>query len=91
MGCRIITAGGISIIACGRGSTARSCRYCSRPSSKLCDFVVQRTMLMTHPPQVGEVTTCDEPLCGQCAVSVGPDKDHCRVHKARGDQEAPLK
>lgn len=79
-------------IVCHRGKSAfvqPRCAYCKRPSSKLCDFVVGfKTMLMTHPPKPGEPQTCDKRLCGECARKVGPDKDHCRIHKIRGDEEA---
>lgn len=69
MGCSIEkTASGATIIMCGGGKTQRRCHYCTRMSTKLCDF------------PVGDGLTCDRRLCGQCAVSKGPDKDECRLH-----------
>lgn len=74
MGCDTIKLGdGIVVIACSRGRRERKCRYCSRPASKLCDFK------MTID---GGWKICDAPLCGQCAVSTGPETDECRVHKS---------
>lgn len=52
----------------------KPCSICKEPSSRLCDFVVDRT----H----SAVGTCDKPLCTRCAVSVGRNVDHCPDHPA---------
>jgi hypothetical protein len=83
MGCEIVKFGDTVVIACGRGKAKASrCAYCTRPHSKLCDFVKARHEVTGAP------VTCDAKLCGQCAVSVGPELDHCRAHQLRGDKEA---
>lgn len=79
------------IIACSRGGERiQKCFYCSRPSSKLCDFVTghDRFEVKGQPSIAVIAMTCDKHLCGQCARSVGPDRDHCRIHEQRGDLEA---
>ena len=67
---------GVTIIMCGRGERPGKCHYCSRPHTKLCDFV-------TGTEQAGIATintTCDRRLCGQCARHTEPDRDVCRIH-----------
>lgn len=85
MGCEIVKIGDAVSFACGRGvGRPRKCAYCSRPSSKLCDFVTSyREEGLAQVP-----SACDAPLCGPCAKSVGPGRDHCRAHGLRGEQEA---
>jgi hypothetical protein len=48
----------------------KKCRWCERPSTKLCDFVVS-------PP---EQRTCNAPMCDAHAKRVGPNLDHCPEH-----------
>jgi hypothetical protein len=73
MACRSVGAG---IIVCGPRGRAKKCAYCSRPSSKLCDFPVP-----DKNPTHGLVSkTCDKPLCDQCTRHTEPDIDVCRVH-----------
>lgn len=91
MSCEIKTAGGHTTFTCRLGAGPRKCAYCDRPSTKLCDFVSGHdsyAVMEQRQAIVKIARTCDKPLCGQCAVSVGIDKDHCRVHGARGDREA---
>lgn len=68
-------------IICSRGRRPRKCSYCSRPHTKLCDFVVG------HGPGespsmsgMAATKTCDKPICGQCARHTEPDTDVCRIH-----------
>lgn len=65
-----------AVIACGPRGRTRKCAYCSRPSSKLCDFQVEDK----NPTHGLETKTCDKPLCGQCARHSEPDTDVCRAH-----------
>jgi hypothetical protein len=67
--------GGAAIICGRRHAKATPCKFCGRPSTKLCDF----------PMYIGnavQVRTCDAPMCDACATNVGPDKDHCPDHVA---------
>ena len=69
MACSIFFLGGKPIgFACGPRRPQSKCHYCSRPSSNLCDF------------PAGDGKTCDRPICGQCMIHTGPDRDECRVH-----------
>lgn len=45
----------------------------------LCDYPVENRR--SRFPTYKESSTCDKPLCRECAISVGPDKDHCPSHK----------
>lgn len=63
----------------GRRTKPKPCACCGRPSSKLCDF--ERAVPMIHGGIQSRVQkTCDKPLCGNCAVKVGPEIDHCPDH-----------
>lgn len=81
MGCETIKLGnGIAMIACSRGGRVPKCHYCSRPSSKLCDFPVPLNEPSPSNPAVPNTKLCSRRLCGQCARSVAADVDHCRIH-----------
>lgn len=67
--------GKISGFLCGPRHMSRSCAYCSRVHTKLCDF------------KMGPGKTCDAPLCTSCTVHTEPDRDICRIHALRGDVE----
>jgi hypothetical protein len=70
----------VGTIICRRPVFA-SCRYCSRQSTKLCDFPVVRD---------GKPGTCDTRLCDRCAMPAGKSIDYCKPHSAvmmRKDQE----
>jgi hypothetical protein len=43
------------------------CVVCNAPAGILCDFPVGRT-------------TCDKPLCHNCAQPIGPNVDFCPSH-----------
>jgi len=64
-------------VAIVRHAKARApkCRFCFKPSTKLCDAVVGKTL-------GGEAITCDAPICIDCARQVGPDKDFCPKHSS---------
>jgi hypothetical protein len=66
-------------IACGH-TRHRNCSTpgCRRHADKLCDFPVLRD---------DKAATCDRPVCGGCALRVGPDRDFCQPH-AREAQAA---
>jgi hypothetical protein len=63
----------------------RRCAFCDRWSTKLCDFKIPRD-------GIGRIRerTCDKPLCGFCAVSVGADIDHCPDHPAAAGAQMKL-
>lgn len=56
-------------VAFVRMSGSKRCADCDRPSVALCDFE-------TAPDE-----TCDRRMCGQHRTPVGPDVDHCTLHK----------
>lgn len=51
----------------------RPCARCARPSSKLCDWKMPY-------PNGERPSTCDKPMCPDCATHIGPDRDLCRHH-----------
>ncbi len=64
--------GSSGVIICRGRRTVRRCAYCDRPSSKLCDA-----------PLRDPGRTCDTPLCDLHTWSPEPEKDYCRVHRAK--------
>lgn len=58
-------------VICGRGPRAPKCKFCSKTSTKLCDFPI-------HGSKKGK--TCDAPICDGHATSVGEDCDFCPHH-----------
>jgi len=72
---RIKLANGGTAIVCTRGPQRRCA--CGLPATKLCDWPKGRS-------------TCDAPLCERCAVSVGPDRDHCPGHETAPAQGSLL-
>jgi len=73
MPCEVIKIpGGATAIVCSRGSRPRPvpCHYCGKPTTILCDFT-------------GPIAkkTCDRPICENHRDKVGPDLDHCRLHR----------
>jgi hypothetical protein len=57
----------------GKRRRAKPCKFCRQPSTRLCDFVIMKTL------GGGEIT-CDAPICGACARPIGEDKDLCPDH-----------
>ncbi len=72
MACRpIFDASGKQIgIACGSRARTQKCK-CGNPSTRLCDHKLTGS-------KAG--STCDAPLCGQCATRIGPNLDLCPAH-----------
>jgi hypothetical protein len=71
MSCEKIDLGnGQFAIICGLRSKPRPCQFCGRASSKQCDF------------PMGDGKTCDAYMCGNCAHSVGTNRDYCPTHQA---------
>lgn len=66
---------GTPAILCSRGHRPRRrCSACQTAwATKECDFLLERRHAGNHK-------TCDKPLCGACAVKIGPDVDHCPDH-----------
>jgi hypothetical protein len=65
-------------IVCTRSPRHRFCS-CGAPADLLCDYPLRGT-------KAGK--TCDRPICGECAVNIGPDKDLCPTH-ARMEGKGP--
>lgn len=75
MTCEVVKLpNGETAIICGPRQRAR--RSCGAPANRLCDFA---------QPQKAS-GTCDKPLCTNCAVSAGPDRDFCPDHALAGAQ-----
>ncbi|HCT62075.1 MULTISPECIES: hypothetical protein [Acidobacterium] len=72
---------GSTVFVCKRGRRPRRrCGHCTkRWSTRLCDYPVE------HGKR-----TCDEPLCDECAVSVGNDKDYCPAHARHAKKQGEL-
>lgn len=68
--CETIKTPGLTAIVCrgGRRKIPPPCRFCGKTSSKLCDFPVSKK------------STCDAPMCDDCATSIGQDSDLCPAH-----------
>jgi hypothetical protein len=56
-------------IVCSRGRGWKHCYYCRKRTTTLCDF----------PAGTGK--TCDRAICSDCGERMGPDLDHCKIHK----------
>jgi len=62
--------GGSFAIARIAGKRPEPCRFCrKKPSERLCDW------------KVAGGKTCDAPMCAECAIHVGKDKDICPAHR----------
>lgn len=58
-------------IVCSRGGRkAPACRWCGKPSTKLCDYPTSKNQ------------TCDAPICNEHAKSQGKNLDTCPDHPA---------
>ena len=71
-------AGHLVSIKCSRGPIEHHCSVCGRTSNRLCDFKVERPGTGLAEGQMFRAT-CDQPLCGQCAVKRG-GLDYCPSH-----------
>jgi hypothetical protein len=80
MACETIKLGdGTTAIMCMRGGRARaSCRWCSKPSTKLCDYPLRAA-------KAGK--TCDALICDQHAYEVGPDRHFCPPHREMWERD----
>lgn len=70
MGCEIVQLNGVTAIVCSRGRRGGSpptCRWCTAPSSRLCDAPVKGR-------------TCDAPMCRVHATAIGQGRDMCPDH-----------
>ena len=88
MACNTIKLGdGTVITACGPRRKMKSCSYCTRPHTRLCDFKMAIE---------GGWKICSARLCRACADTrdviestgmVRSTIDHCSIHRIRGDKE----
>jgi hypothetical protein len=62
-----------SAIVCGRG--LKSCHWCGRLQTKLCDF------------PLSDKKTCDASMCDEHATHAGKDLDYCPMHKDAAKQK----
>jgi hypothetical protein len=76
MRCQAIKVGDTVAIVCTRGRRPPKCRWCDKPSTKLCDFPLNIGQLQLIAPK-----TCDAPMCDEHAHAVGVNLDHCPLHK----------
>jgi hypothetical protein len=68
--------GSVAIVKHAKTRAPR-CRFCSKGSSKLCDFEVAKTL-------AGVPITCDAPICGACArPAPNPNQDFCPKHSRK--------
>lgn len=65
-------------IICSAQPSKLRCRTigCDKWGEYLCDYEVESGL------------TCDNPVCEDHRTSVGPDRDHCSVHRDSPDQAA---
>ena len=73
---------GTRVTICGANRTLKmpACRFCGKPSVKLCDFPV-RDSTGNHIKWYDKRRhTCDAPLCENCTTNAGGDSDLCPVH-----------
>ena len=72
MSCRTVDlpGGNGTVIVRRRGRKPASCSYCSRPSSRLCDF----------PVKGKRGGTCDVAMCERCSTRIAGERDLCRDH-----------
>lgn len=78
MGCRPFNAGGgVTGIACSRGS-GKPCSACgASKATRLCDYPLRGAK---------QGQTCSRPICDKCTVKVGPERDYCPPHARAGEQ-----
>ncbi len=71
--------GQIQFVACTRGRRIKPLCKCGNPSTRLCDHKLTGS-------KAG--STCDAPLCGQCATRIGPNLDLCPAHARAAVKES---
>jgi hypothetical protein len=71
--------GSVAIVCGVRHRRRPPCVQCRRPSEVLCDH------------RNGDGRTCDAPLCRDCALHVGRNRDYCRAHARAHAQDAPAR
>lgn len=82
MACRVVNGA----IVCGPKIRALSCGWCSKPSTRLCDFPVARNVRAMKSFKAGKtkpkakMTTCDAPMCDDHRKEIGPNMDLCPNH-----------
>ena len=79
MGCKLTVfddSKGNKIVAITCGVKESVCYKCGEPATKLCDC------------PTGEHTSCDKPMCINCANSIGEDNDVCDEHFNEKDIES---
>jgi hypothetical protein len=59
----------------GNRDATPPCSVCGWISSQLCDWIVNRNLLVHGKPK-----TCDRALCSSCTHSPQPEKDLCPEH-----------
>lgn len=93
MKCSTVHVDGIVAIVCGsRRYETKRCA-CGNEATKLCDAIVEAAARPLITMTVTTLRTCDEPLCDNCAIFVGPGKDHCPAHASAppvGQLELPV-
>ena len=78
MPCRTVHVPGHGVaIVCGRGSTRRRvprrCVVCHVPET-------MASIRRCDGPGLRPGTTCDAPVCVDCAYHIDPDEDYCPTH-----------
>jgi hypothetical protein len=69
MPCRPLMQGDKQVgFICGRGLKPPKCKWCEKPSTKLCDYPVTQDR------------TCDAPMCNEHAKSQAANIDTCPSH-----------
>ncbi len=86
--------GAVALMCGPRRVPRKPCVACGAPSTRLCDFVVERAPrsqlrlsgVVTHQPLE---TTCDAALCARCTQRIGRSEDRCPAHRV--SQLAPTR
>lgn len=68
----VYAEGNPNVLICYR---TQKCHYCGNPATLLCDYPTE-----WHK-------TCDRPICNDCSVHVGYERDYCRCHPPIKDGE----
>jgi hypothetical protein len=79
MPCYAFKIGNATGFICTPRERSKPCKYCGRPSSKLCDYPLRGA-------KAGK--TCDIPMCDRCATHIDPDSDYCKAHAEEGTRLA---